>query len=249
MGVVGMPWMHMPMTYSKCAVVGSSGTLRKHRHGSEIDGADMVMRFNNAPTNNFEELVGQKTTIRVVNEKILANWRAKEDLNVLDEFVTFVSTCAICNVGTSELVTTDELNLRRRSVHEQYPDVDLYASNLNAEAALDSFFQRSFKTEGSGKRKKSPAGPTTGTVGMALALNVCDEVRAYGIAQSAEDNLGAPYNYYDQASTSRKTNLWHRSWTSEKLLWRKLATNSPREIDEEGVAVIPGFAAVRCNEQ
>ena len=50
-----------------CAVVGNSGSLLHNAHGAEIDGYDTVIRFNGAPTKNFEADVGKKTTIRIQN--------------------------------------------------------------------------------------------------------------------------------------------------------------------------------------
>lgn len=241
-----MSWMAMPHRYSQCAVVSSSGVLRKHQHGESISDADMVMRFNNAPTQGFEDLVGGGTTFRVVNEKLLMNWLNGTDLALLSPGVTFVSTCSICNVGEAQLVNVTELKRRRQDVHSLFPTINMYTSNLEVEAELDTFFKREYMSSGRHRRheKSSPAGVTTGSMGMALALSICDEVKAYGMAQSSTDVV--PYNYYDAESTSRKTNLWHRSWTAEKALWRRLAVNSEADIDATDVAVIPGFSKVPC---
>mmetsp|Transcript_29411 Transcript_29411/g.73910 ORF Transcript_29411/g.73910 Transcript_29411/m.73910 type:complete len:472 (+) Transcript_29411:229-1644(+) len=53
--------------WGSCAIVGNSGKLLTHTHGKEIDSHDTVIRFNAAPTRNFETHVGSKTTIRVQN--------------------------------------------------------------------------------------------------------------------------------------------------------------------------------------
>lgn len=50
--------------WGSCAIVGNSGKLLTHTHGKEIDSHDTVIRFNAAPTRNFEAHVGSKTTIR-----------------------------------------------------------------------------------------------------------------------------------------------------------------------------------------
>ncbi|KAK3273491.1 hypothetical protein CYMTET_18283 [Cymbomonas tetramitiformis] len=55
--------------FKTCAVVGNSGLLLNAKHGSEIDQADMVIRFNGAPTKGIENHVGSKTTLRLVNSK------------------------------------------------------------------------------------------------------------------------------------------------------------------------------------
>eukprot|EP00243_Klebsormidium_subtile_P012901 TRINITY_DN8163_c0_g1_i1.p1 TRINITY_DN8163_c0_g1~~TRINITY_DN8163_c0_g1_i1.p1 ORF type:complete len:391 (+),score=35.35 TRINITY_DN8163_c0_g1_i1:61-1233(+) len=55
----------------RCAVVGNSGDLLDHAHGADIDGFDTVIRFNAAPTKGYEEHVGRKTTIRILNMDFL----------------------------------------------------------------------------------------------------------------------------------------------------------------------------------
>jgi len=55
--------------YDSCALVGNSGTLQLDDFGGFIDGHDMVYRFNQAPTVNFENHVGRKTTHESLNAK------------------------------------------------------------------------------------------------------------------------------------------------------------------------------------
>ena len=58
--------------FNSCAVVSSAGTLQKSGLGSFIDSHDLVLRFNNAPTENHEADVGKKTSIRIVNSQVVA---------------------------------------------------------------------------------------------------------------------------------------------------------------------------------
>ena len=55
--------------YRRCAIVGSSGILLKYENGGDIDGHDMVFRFNSATTKGFEKHVGAKTTHRIANSR------------------------------------------------------------------------------------------------------------------------------------------------------------------------------------
>lgn len=50
-----------------CAVVSSSGQMLGSGLGAEIDGAECVLRMNQAPTVGFEADVGQRSTLRVIS--------------------------------------------------------------------------------------------------------------------------------------------------------------------------------------
>lgn len=53
-------------------IVGSSNIVLQQKLGSVIDKFDDVARFNRAPTFNYEDYVGSKTTIRVTNPHVFA---------------------------------------------------------------------------------------------------------------------------------------------------------------------------------
>lgn len=72
------PLLELP---EKIAVVGSSGRLLDENYGSLIDSFDVVVRFNRAPTENFEKFVGSKTDIYWMNRHvILGSKLTKKDL-------------------------------------------------------------------------------------------------------------------------------------------------------------------------
>ena len=54
-----------------CALVGSSGQLLYDRLGASIDNHSLVIRFNDAPTEGFEEVVGARTDLRLLNSNAI----------------------------------------------------------------------------------------------------------------------------------------------------------------------------------
>ena len=52
------PPAYVPPRYGSCAVVGSAGHLLGSGLGAQIDRAQVVWRFNEAPTTGFEQHVG-----------------------------------------------------------------------------------------------------------------------------------------------------------------------------------------------
>lgn len=229
--------------YGKCAVVSSSGVLTLHSHGANIDSADVVMRFNMAPIAGWEGHVGRKDDIRLVNERVLDEWVNGLNLEFLSENVTYATTCTVCNVGTAHTVSPTTFAARQHLLVDLHPHIELFASDLQLESSLERFFQEFYGIE------QSSAGVTSGAVGMALALSLCDEVHAYGMAASASQDLNfVPYNYW-QLDPEHDTPGWHRSFTAEKSLWRRLARNPVSDIDATDVAQIMGFSDLKCPVQ
>lgn len=60
----GLP-EHLRGDNKRCALVSSSGAMRFHPHGQDIDNHDVVFRFNKAPTAQYANYVGGKTTYRL----------------------------------------------------------------------------------------------------------------------------------------------------------------------------------------
>jgi len=67
LAVKRLPKEDVSWKFGKCAVVSNSGEVLRSKMGAEIDAHDAVFRINYPPTEKFEEYVGSKTTIELVN--------------------------------------------------------------------------------------------------------------------------------------------------------------------------------------
>ncbi|XP_042216968.1 beta-galactoside alpha-2,6-sialyltransferase 2-like, partial [Homarus americanus] len=69
---------HFPSTgllegryFNSCAVVTNAGAIKGSKLGNFIDSHDAIVRFNHAPTEGFEQDVGSRTTLRIVNSQVV----------------------------------------------------------------------------------------------------------------------------------------------------------------------------------
>jgi len=168
----------VPKGYKSCAVVGSSGLLQRQRVAAEIDGHDMVMRFNMAPVDGYEHIVGGRTTLRMLNS----------------EAVYQVMHCNAHAVNRSICPDyTVMLNTFRKDFAGEYRSLcDKDDTNI---VDADPVLSNSLVTKLTPQFKH----PMSGSVGIALALSVCSErVDVYGFTHkgTVRFNKDVPYHYY-----------------------------------------------------
>eukprot|EP00927_Polykrikos_kofoidii_P031568 TRINITY_DN27123_c0_g1_i1.p1 TRINITY_DN27123_c0_g1~~TRINITY_DN27123_c0_g1_i1.p1 ORF type:complete len:753 (-),score=145.03 TRINITY_DN27123_c0_g1_i1:581-2512(-) len=236
-----------------CAVVSSSGALLKEKFGRVIDAFDMVVRFNTAPTEGFEDFVGVRDDFRFINNqiagKILYNHSLKGDtfLKNGEQLHLTNSTTYVAFVDNAK--QADE----QQKLKDKFPWMDFYWGNIGMQVALTKAL-RLIYTDSAWFGLTTEAYDwmaTTGGVGMLLALDMCDQVKAFGMA----DSTGAdkwPYHYWDDHTAamgfSGSTNKFARTFNVEKDLWRRLAQEGPEGVDATETATIPGFSQVNCPE-
>jgi len=221
-----------------CSVVSSSGVLRLHQHGHLIDAADAVMRFNLAPVWAHISHVGSRDDVRFVNEKVMNMWNHFQHTEMIQRETIYSASCTLCGIASSKSVNADMYADDVLDVAHMYPDVRFFASDLKLEYILHRVLQQLYGFDWSN------AGVTTGAVGMAVALAVCDKVNAYGMAQSA-NSVMTTYHYWEPGKISWQRRH-HKSFDAEKLFWRSLASNSLGDVDSRDIIEIPGLSQVNC---
>ena len=177
-----------------CAVVSNSGILRRLQHGAAIDEADMVIRFNDAPVQGYAKNVGTKDDLRLMNHLF-----AGEVLHPTEEshFQLPLST------NTTYLTfpeTEADVELVRRLM-ETHPKLRIFAADLGLQARITTLIQGIYPSEWFGLGNDGEHWvATTGAAGMVIAMALCEEVKAYGMA-SSELEHNFPYHYYDPGRT------------------------------------------------
>mmetsp|Transcript_41658 Transcript_41658/g.50513 ORF Transcript_41658/g.50513 Transcript_41658/m.50513 type:complete len:450 (-) Transcript_41658:883-2232(-) len=156
--------------FKTCAVVGNSGTTLFETFGAEIDKHEMVYRFNQAPTDGFEEYIGNRTMFESLNAKFAhqlmkgePGWRWRDPLAV---YVLF-----------------EPLKLQEAyvTIRQKYPAVDVVLFSpeffVQAHNIYDRLQENLEKHEfGCFTGEK----PMSGFYGVLYALSACDKVDLYG---------------------------------------------------------------------
>lgn len=217
---------------STCAVVSSSGVLQRFQHGPWIDQADTVIRFNDAPVAGYEALVGHKDMLRFVNMHF-AKSALKGEAQV-NPGTTYI------NILPSPSTHQSFVELAQAQPNIAfYRGVEAIMQKVN-ERMRQAFHREWFSVGSQGYREL----PTTGALGMFVALSFCREVWAFGMASSSWTSGFFPYHYYEKGGFAND-NPVHKSFDAEKELWRLMAKNMTL-VDAMDVAVIPGFSSAQC---
>jgi hypothetical protein len=155
--------------YKSCAVVGNSGSLLETQFGFDIDKNEAVIRFNAAVTQGYEQFVGQKTTVRLLNA---VDYKGPEG-------------------------TEDELRLTTA----RGSDVKVWVKKL--EQKPEEMRNKSFVLDPEmlchawawiGKHGEKPS---SGLVGVVLALKMCEKVEMFGFQSKNYFGKFSRPHYYD----------------------------------------------------
>ena len=229
-----------PARPRSCAIVSNTGSLRRHRFGAEIDSADLVLRFNTAPTSGYEKYVGRCEGLRLVNN--LFPRRCCGDLVHEHRNTPMVSGAKYVVLTEVPFNVPPGFDTMQRTAA---PGAVFLASPSAVKAVRDVFRYHEadqgapWLHEGLSGRGEAP-GASAGAFGMLLALSLCDSVLAYGLTKS-DDAALSRYHYYGPGEFANASSRnWHPSIDAERQLWRELAGS---QHGWEGRVALPGF---RC---
>ncbi|RVE42141.1 hypothetical protein evm_013202 [Chilo suppressalis] len=227
--------------FNTCAIVTNAGALLGSRLGEFIDSHDMVLRFNNAPTTNYTDDVGSKTTFRILNSQVVT----KPEYNFLAD--PMYSGISILMWDPANFTST----LKDWYYHPDFPLFPVYKKLLASRPNSDVHLLNPqvlwdlwtiLQDSSPYKLRRNP--PSSGFIGLWFALQRCNRVRAFEYVPSARASRRCHYysSYEDSACT---LGSWH-PLAQEKALAERLRDNSDLDTFQRGFIDVPGLRNADC---
>jgi len=227
-----------------CAVVGNAGHLTGTKYGGAIDGNDAVIRMNQAPTQGYEDIVGAKTTIRVINKE----WLVKYADNV--PWLPWERNAVLLSRGDNEervgrgkyAPALSNAETRRKVLAAAARNrVRVMKTNKRLVDAAWRKIEKQETCEPSGF-KCPQCKPSSGFLAVAIALALCERVNVFGMAGSrfVQANKQYPYHYYNFRGTQLKQGYAGHAFTSELALIRKADETGVLRLCHDENAVVGG---------
>ncbi|XP_022086402.1 alpha-N-acetyl-neuraminyl-2,3-beta-galactosyl-1,3-N-acetyl-galactosaminide alpha-2,6-sialyltransferase-like [Acanthaster planci] len=219
--------LHFDHHCSNCSLVVSSGQLISTAAGKEIDRSACVIRMNDAPTVGYSTDVGRKTTLRFVCFKSLP----------------FLTNAVLTGRGKTDMVAVwgvenphhkGRATYMLREVlkaHERTP-IQFFSMQNEGETKVAELFENELGID----RVNTNTWVSTGMFTMLLAIQMCDSIVVYGLADENHCKLHPdsriPYHYYGRSMLECEMYRQHQGemkqgshrFISEKALFRRWAT-------------------------
>lgn len=224
-----------------CAVISSAGSLFNSNLGQFIDGHDLVMRFNHAPLAEFEQDVGTKTNIRIVNSQVIS----KPEFDFLNNPLFRNVSIAAWDPGRYNASLGEWI---RSPDYDMFTNYKRYMAELGAEEANAHLIDprslwklwESLQSHFSDKKiRRNP--PSSGFIGVALLVPHCEYIDVIEYVPSTR--LTGRCHYYEPQQNAMCTfGSWH-PLAAEKLLLLDYNTADEFTTFQSGVVRIKPKAA------
>ncbi|XP_028332315.1 alpha-N-acetylgalactosaminide alpha-2,6-sialyltransferase 1-like [Gouania willdenowi] len=215
----------------RCAVVGTAGILNGSRMGAEIDAHDYVFRMNGAITKNYEEDVGNRTSVYVHTAHSITSspWFLKKygyTSAPHDEGIKYV----LIPEGMRDYQWLEGLLKGQKVSEGQYLNRmprTFYSGQYNESRfyVLHQDFlryvrNRFLKSANLNRKFWAMVRPTNGAFAVFLAMHTCDTVDVYGFMT---DDYARYSNYYVERFIKTKVIFYaNHDYILEKNMWKNL---------------------------
>jgi len=208
----------------RCAVVSNSGVMLNYHYGPEIDESDLVFRFNDADlSDEFAPFVGTRDDIRIVNGEF--GIRVQQGLMKVKPGTEYVLLRALPKQLEQAL-----------EAHGQHSEAHVVLGSPKLGLSALGLLNRMYGVD--------RGMMTSGFLGVGLAMTLCDEVKAYGFAETPGTHT-APFHYYgEQRTGTADRNIHHKLAVKEKEFWKQVAMND--DVDTTDVTLLPGTRTLNC---
>ncbi|KAG5670718.1 hypothetical protein PVAND_000962 [Polypedilum vanderplanki] len=216
-----------------CVIVSSAGSLVGSNLGEFINSHDIVMRFNHAPTLGFENDVGNKTTIRIVNSQVVS----KPEFNFLES--SLFKNISLLGWDPADINATLEDWLKKPDFdlftnYEKFmlqnPSADFHIADPRSLWDLHSILQEYAKVP------IIKNIPSSGFLGIAILLPVCSQLDIVEYIPSTRLN-GRCHYYSEDINISCTFGAWHPLAT-EKLFAYSINTADDFTVFQKGILKI-----------
>lgn len=185
--------------WGRCAVVSSAGSLKSSQLGQEIDNHDAILRFNAAPTDNYQRDVGTKTTIRLMNSQLVTKEQRFLKDSLYNEGILVVWDPSVYHTDIPKWYKNPDYSFfeNYKSYRKMHPDQPFYILKPQMPWELWDVLQEMAPEE------IQPNPPSSGMLGIILMMTLCDQVDIYEFLPSKRKTDLCYYyqKFFDTACT------------------------------------------------
>ncbi|XP_012890258.1 PREDICTED: beta-galactoside alpha-2,6-sialyltransferase 1 isoform X2 [Dipodomys ordii] len=198
------------------------------------------MRFNGAPTANFQQDVGTKTTIRLMNSQLVTTDRRFLKDGLYNEGILIVWDPSVYHSDIPKWYQNPDYNFfnNYKSYRKLHPSQPFYILKPQMPWELWDILQEISPEE------IQPNPPSSGMLGIIVMLTLCDQVDIYEFLPSKRKTDVCYYyqKYFDSACTMGA----YHPLLFEKNMVKHLNEGTDEDIYLFGKATLSGFRNIRC---